>query len=38
MMGLRASEMADLTVDFSGDALERHASHQVAGSLAGWAG
>jgi hypothetical protein len=24
--------------DFSGDALERHASHQVAGFLAGWAG
>jgi hypothetical protein len=24
--------------DMSGDALERHASHQVAGFLAGWAG
>jgi integrase/recombinase XerC/integrase/recombinase XerD len=24
--------------DISGDALERHASHQVAGFLAGWAG
>jgi integrase/recombinase XerD len=24
--------------DITGDALERHASHQVAGFLAGWAG